>query len=72
MRKTHLQSNAAEGFKAKLGPPNEGPYTITKVLSDEIYELDMGESMKNNTAHVDELQKFRERRSTRKEIKYGK
>ena len=62
---THLLSNAAEGFKAKLGPPRDGPYTIKEVKSNEIYVLDMGGSKKLDEVHVSQISRYNEPRTAK-------
>ena len=60
MCKAHWLSSAADKFNAKLAPKYDGPYTISKVLSPVVYELERGvnESRKKTKAHVSQLKRF--------------
>ena len=58
LRKTHVLSNAAQRFSAKLAPRYEGPFEIIKILSPTVYELGMGASRRGTKVHVSELKKY--------------
>ena len=41
--KTHVLSNAAKGLTKKFTPRRDGPYTVRKVIGNNVYELQNGD-----------------------------
>ena len=52
MKKNKVLSSATQGVVAKLAPRFAGPYTITKVLGSNTYELTDRGGTVNGNAHV--------------------
>jgi hypothetical protein len=54
----HPLSSGAKGFAAKLAPKYSGPYTVTKVLSPVVYNLQSPSGQKILRAHIKDLKPY--------------
>ena len=54
---TYKLSNAAEGVKAKLNAPFDGPYTIVEKNSDSYYVLDVGDGNRIGDVHASQIER---------------
>src|SRR5207237_6935901 len=53
--RTHFLSNAAKGFSAALLPKREGPYTVTNIVSANVYALLSEDGSRVNKIHINKL-----------------
>jgi transposase InsO family protein len=58
LKRDHPLSSGAKGFAAKLAPKYSGPYTITKVLSPVVYNLQSPSGQKILRAHIKDLKPY--------------
>jgi hypothetical protein len=58
LKRDHPLSSGAKGFAAKLAPKYSGPYTITKVLSPVVYNLQSPSGQKILRAHIKNLKPY--------------
>jgi len=57
--KTHFLSNASKGIASKLSPKREGPFRVTEMISNNIYDIvDINTGKKVNKVHINELSSF--------------
>jgi hypothetical protein len=58
LKRDHPLSSGAKGFAAKLSPKYSGPYTVTKVLSPVVYNLQSPSGQKILRAHIKDLKPY--------------
>jgi hypothetical protein len=58
LKRDHPLSSGAKGFAAKLAPKYSGPYTITKVRSPVVYNLQSTSGQKILRAHIKDLKPY--------------
>jgi hypothetical protein len=58
LKRDHPLSSGAKSFAAKLAPKYSGPYTITKVLSPVVYNLQSPSGQKILRAHIKDLKPY--------------
>jgi transposase InsO family protein len=58
LKRDHPLSSGAKGSAAKLAPKYSGPYTITKVLSPVVYNLQSPSGRKILRAHIKDLKPY--------------
>ena len=58
MRRSHVLSNAAQKFSAKLAPKYDRSFRVVQMLSPTVYLLEMDSEKRNAKVHVSEIKRY--------------